>query len=95
MTSTRAAVIEARLAALLPTSLRVEDESHLHAGHAGAAGGAGHYRVHIVAACFKGLRPIARHRLVYDQVQDLMPHEVHALSMKTYTPAEWANHPAE
>jgi len=90
MTSARAALIESRLAALLPTSLRVEDESHLHAGHAGAAGGAGHYRVHIVAACFKGLRPIARHRLVYDQVQDLMPHEVHALSIHALAPDESA-----
>jgi BolA protein len=90
MTSARAALIEARLAALLPTSLRIEDESHLHAGHAGAAGGAGHDRVHIVAACFKGLRPIARHRLVYDQVQDLMPHEVHALSIHALAPDDAA-----
>lgn len=90
MKATRTAVIEERLAALLPTSLVIEDESHLHAGHAGAAGGAGHYRVHIVAACFMGLRPIARHRLVYDQVQDLMPHEVHALSIHALAPDESA-----
>jgi BolA protein len=88
--SGRVALLEARLSALLPASLRIEDESHLHAGHAGAAGGAGHYRVHIVAACFKGLRPIARHRLVYDQVQDLMPHEVHALSIHALAPDESA-----
>jgi BolA protein len=90
MSATRTEILEARLAALLPDSLRIEDESHLHAGHAGAAGGAGHYRVHIVAACFKGLRPIARHRLVYDQVQDLMPHEVHALSIHALAPDESA-----
>jgi len=88
--SGRVELLETRLAALSPSSLRIEDESHLHAGHAGAAGGAGHYRVHIVAACFKGLRPIARHRLVYDQVQDLMPHEVHALSIHALAPDESA-----
>ncbi|QEI06818.1 BolA family transcriptional regulator [Pigmentiphaga aceris] len=90
MSTNRTTIIEERLAALLPTSLRIDDESHLHAGHAGAAGGAGHYRVHIVAACFKGLRLIARHRLVYDQVQDLMPHEVHALSIHALAPDEVA-----
>jgi len=75
----RLALIRERLSALSPTALEIEDESHLHVGHAGAAGGAGHYRVHITAACFAGLSPVARHRLVYDRLFDLMPHAIHAL----------------
>jgi len=80
-TTDRVALIRQRLAALSPVSLAIEDESHLHAGHAGAAGGAGHYRVHIEAACFAGLSPLARHRLVYDRVFDLIPHVIHALAI--------------
>lgn len=84
----RVALIRKRLADLAPDSLVVEDESHLHAGHAGAQGGAGHYRVRIVAGCFKGLSPIARHRLVYDRLSDLMPHAIHALAIEAQSPAE-------
>ena len=86
--SDRAALIRERLAALEPVSLDIEDESHLHAGHAGAQGGAGHYRVRIVAGCFKGLSPVARHRLVYDRLSDLMPHAIHALAIEAQSPAE-------
>jgi len=81
-TTDRLALIRERLAALSPVSLHIEDESHQHVGHAGAAGGAGHYRVHIVAACFAGLSPVARHRLVYDRVFDLIPHVIHALAIE-------------
>jgi BolA protein len=88
MTEDRVELIRERLAALAPDSLAIEDESHLHAGHAGAQGGAGHYRVRIVAVCFKGLSPIARHRLVYDRVSDLMPHAIHALAIEAQSPAE-------
>jgi len=77
----RIALIRQRLAALEPVALHIEDESHLHAGHAGAAGGAGHYRIHIAAACFSGLSPVARHRLVYDRLFDLIPHSIHALAI--------------
>ena len=63
-------------------SVEIEDQSHLHAGHAGAAGGGGHYEVTIVASCFKGLNTLARHRLVYEAVGDLMKKEIHALSMQ-------------
>ncbi len=84
----RIPLIEERLAGLNAQSLRVEDESHLHAGHAGAEGGAGHYRVHIVGDCFAGLRAVARHRLVYDRLRDLMPHEIHALAIHASTPDE-------
>ncbi|WP_459617607.1 BolA family protein [Bordetella sp. 2513F-2] len=82
----RIALIRARLAALEPTALEIQDESHLHAGHAGAQGGAGHYRVRIEAACFAGLSPVARHRLVYDRLRDLIPHPIHALALDARTP---------
>lgn len=64
-----------------PAELKVIDDSHLHAGHAGAASGAGHYRVAIVSAAFAGMTPIQRHRAVYAAVQDMMPGEIHALSI--------------
>jgi len=69
-------------------SVEIEDQSHLHAGHAGAAGGGGHYQVTIVADCFKGLNTLARHRLVYDAVGDLMKKEIHALSIQAYSAEE-------
>lgn len=82
-------MIRARLtAALQPQSLELEDESHLHAGHAGAKGGLGHYRVHIVSTQFAGLRPIARHQLVYRSLGDLMQTDIHALSITAQTPDE-------
>ena len=69
-------------------SVEVEDQSHLHAGHAGAAGGGGHYEVTIVASCFKGLNTLARHRLVYEAVGELMKKEIHALSIQAYSAEE-------
>lgn len=79
-------LIRERLAPLEPVQLRIEDESHLHAGHAGAQGGAGHYRVYITAECFRGKSPVARHRLVYDRLTDLIPHPVHALAIHASVP---------
>ncbi|TAK92056.1 MAG: BolA family transcriptional regulator [Burkholderiaceae bacterium] len=73
---------------LTPTHLHLEDESAAHAGHAGAAGGAGHYRLVIVSAAFIGLARMARHRLVYDALSDLMPQQIHALSIKAFSPDE-------
>ena len=70
--------------------LSLSDDSHLHAGHAGSAGGAGHYTVEIVASDFDGLTRIARHRLVYDAVAEWMPHRIHALIVKAASPAESA-----
>ena len=69
-------------------SVEIEDQSHLHAGHAGAAGGGGHFEVTIVASCFKGLNTLARHRLVYEAVGDLMKKEIHALSIQAYSAEE-------
>jgi BolA protein len=74
-------LVQARLQALAPTKLEIIDESHLHAGHAGAESGASHLRVIISSAQFNGLRPLARHRLVYDQVQDLIPFPIHAMAI--------------
>ena len=67
----------------------LEDESARHAGHEGAQGGAGHYRVLVVSARFAGLDPVARHRAVYAAVGDMIPTEVHALSIRGLTPEEW------
>ncbi len=75
---------EQMLRAALPIeSLRIEDESHLHAGHAGAQGGAGHYRIWIKSPAFEGLGRVAQHRLVYDALSAWMPHEIHALAIIT------------
>ena len=79
--------VRARLdAEFSPLELRVEDESHLHEGHAGSAGGASHLRVHIVAAAFRGLTPVARHRRIYAALSDLMPSEIHALAIEALAP---------
>lgn len=84
-----ASQIEARLtAALSPQSLHIDDESALHAGHAGARDGGGHYRVEIVAGAFSGKGTLARHRLVYDAVGDLMPSAIHALAIRALAPEE-------
>src|SRR5690606_12950604 len=74
-------LLETRLAPLQATHLDIIDESHLHAGHAGSKGGASHFRVYIWSPQFTGLSTIARHRLVYDRVQDLMPYPIHALAI--------------
>ncbi len=76
------------LQALQPQALDIEDDSARHAGHPGAAGGGGHYRLRLVSHRFEGLPRLARHRLVYDSLGDLMQRDVHALSMVLLTPAE-------
>jgi len=81
MTTDRVQLLRERLTALDPIELEIIDESHLHVGHAGSRDGAGHYRVKIVSPRFEGLRLVARHRLVYDLVDDLMPHPIHALAI--------------
>lgn len=86
----RRARIEATLReGLAPTHIEVIDESHLHAGHAGARGGAGHYRALLVSDRFEGLSRVKRQQLVYGLLADEMGPEIHALSMRTLTPAEW------
>ncbi|QOL48840.1 BolA family protein [Massilia litorea] len=79
---------EALEAALKPSLLEVGDDSHLHAGHAGAASGGGHYSVKIVSERFDGLRLVMRHRLVYDAVAEMMRAEIHALAITALAPSE-------
>jgi len=80
--------IESRLQqALAPASLEVQDDSHLHAGHAGAREG-GHYTVRLRSVQFAGLTRVARHRLVYSSLGNLQALGVHALALDTRTPDE-------
>jgi BolA family transcriptional regulator, general stress-responsive regulator len=69
-----------------PTQLTVEDESHLHEGHAGARGGQSHFRVRIVSEAFRGISPVARHRLVYAALDDLLKNDIHALAIEALPP---------
>jgi BolA protein len=82
------ALLRERLAVLQPLEIEVEDESHRHAGHAGARDGGGHYKLRIVAAAFAGKGTVARHRLVYDAAGDLMRGPVHALAIRALAPGE-------
>ena len=83
--------IRERLAGGFPGALiELEDDSHLHAGHEGAKGGAGHFRARLVSARFAGLSKVARHRLVYDCLRDWMPHRIHALTIDARSPDEAA-----
>lgn len=72
---------------LSPIQLQIQDDSALHAGHAGNTGG-GHYTVFIISEQFEGLSLLQRHRLVYDAAGELMIDAIHALSIKAKTPAE-------
>ena len=68
----------------------VKDESAKHAGHAQAKQSAGgHYLATVVSSRFEGKNPLARHRLVYDLLQNEFSSQIHALSVKAYTPEEW------
>ncbi len=82
--------IETRLReALEPVSLHVSDDSHLHAGHAGAReGGESHFSVEIVSSRFAGLGRVARHRLVNEALSEQLKGPIHALAIKARTPGE-------
>ncbi|NSL56815.1 BolA family protein [Uliginosibacterium aquaticum] len=80
--------IRQRLAALEPLLIELEDESHRHAGHAGARSGGGHFELRIVATCFAGKPTLARHRLIYAALGELMQTRIHALSILAQTPEE-------
>lgn len=87
MSDDRITRIETALrAALAPTELQIRDDSHLHAGHAGARSGRGHYHVELCSEAFEGLAPLARHRAVYAALGTLMDTDIHALSMRLSTP---------
>lgn len=77
-----------RLQAALPgVQLQVQDDSHLHAGHAGAREG-GHYSVRLRGDCFAGLSRVARHRLIYDALGPLGAIGIHALAIDAKAPGE-------
>jgi BolA protein len=80
VSATRLDRLRERLQTLEPSELELRDDSALHAGHAGAREG-GHFHVRIVSRKFAGLAPLARHRLVYAAVAELMGRDVHALSI--------------
>ena len=72
-------------AALAPERLVVIDESHLHVGHAGARDGRGHFRIRIECSRFSGKSRLARHRMVYDALGDMMETDIHALSIEEHS----------
>jgi BolA protein len=74
--------------ALKPDSLEINDDSHQHFGHAGAATGRGHFSIKIVSAAFVGKPLIQRHRLVYSALDELMQTDIHALSINAKAPSE-------
>lgn len=80
--------IEQHLAALAPESLEIVDESAKHAGHEGAKGGGGHYRLTIVARAFAGKPLQERHRMIYRALGALMHKEIHALAIRARAPGE-------
>ncbi len=83
------ALMQQRLSGLQPESLDIIDDSAKHAGHAGAASGGGHYRLTIVSKQFAGKPQVARHRLIYQALGDMMQRQIHALSITAYTPDQF------
>ena len=77
-----------RLAVLEPEHIEIVDESALHAGHAGARSGGGHYQLTLIAAAFTGQNSMARHRAIYQALGDLMSTRIHALSITALAPGE-------
>lgn len=81
-------LLETALRVLEPEHLDIQDDSALHAGHAGAKSGGGHYTLTIVSARFAGLNRVARHRLIYQTLGEMMSGRVHALAIRALTPEE-------
>ena len=92
MTRSRLERLTQRLQSLEPDQLEVVDDSHQHAGHAGAADGRGHFSVLLVSKRFTGMNTLRRHRLVYEVVGDMMVTDIHALSIQALAPGETPNH---
>ena len=80
------ALIRERLAVLRPESVALVDEDHLHIGH-GADGA--HWQLTIVSEAFRGKAPLARHRMVYEALGDLMKREIHALKIEAFAPEQF------
>tara|TARA_B100000945_G_C20342096_1_gene577904 strand:- start:177 stop:437 length:261 start_codon:yes stop_codon:yes gene_type:complete len=84
MSEERIRKMEEKLKSLSPSYIKIEDEGHLHVGHAGAKKG-GHFKLTIGGECFKGLSTIERHKLIYKSLGELMDTEIHALSISIRT----------
>lgn len=76
------------IATFSPTECLLEDESAMHTGHAGAASGGSHYRLRLISEVFEGISRLNRHRLVYDCLDDMMQHKIHALAITALAPSE-------
>tara|TARA_B100000965_G_C19422975_1_gene682984 strand:+ start:85 stop:351 length:267 start_codon:yes stop_codon:yes gene_type:complete len=87
MSEERIEMIKQGLITLEPLDIKIEDEGHLHVGHAGAKSG-GHFKLYIVSECFKDMTHIDRHKLIYKTLSDLMRTEIHALSISAKAPSE-------
>ena len=77
-----------RLAVLNPVKLEIVDDSHRHASHAGARSGGGHYLLQIISADFSGKSKMARHRMIYSALAEMMERDIHALTIDAKTPGE-------
>ncbi len=86
--TTRIALMKQRLAVLHPVKLEIVDESHRHAGHAGARAGGGHYLLQIISADFADKNKTSRHRMVYSALAEMMERDIHALTIDAKTPGE-------
>jgi BolA protein len=86
--NTRITAMQSLLDTLDPVSLEIIDESHKHAGHAGARDGGGHYVVNIVSARFTGRNTVARHRMIYSALGEMMKRDIHALTLQAHAPDE-------
>lgn len=84
-------ICDALIVAFPDALVVLKDESHLHVGHAGAATGRGHFRLHIWSEKFRGLTPVARHRAVYAALGELMQTDIHALAIEARVPAPSAS----
>jgi len=84
------AALRTRLADLSPLALEIHDDSAEHAGHAGAAAGGGHFSLLIVSQAFDGVPRLQRHQSVMARVADLLPHPIHALSIRALAPEEFS-----
>lgn len=77
-----------RLAVLHPEHIEIVDESHKHAGHVGARSGGGHYLLQIISPDFSGKSKMARHRMIYSALAEMMERDIHALTIDAQTPGE-------
>ena len=87
MTDERIRMIKHHLSILEPLKINIEDEGHLHVGHAGAKSG-GHFKLYIVSKSFDNMSIINRHKLIYKTLDKLMKTEIHALSITAKSPDE-------